>query len=48
MISFKISNEEYQNDLMELIRLFEARLDEDLSIDVEYANLGNAFKFIKR
>ena len=44
MISFKISNEEYQNDLMELIRLFEARLDEDLSIDVEYANLGNAFK----
>ena len=29
---------------MELIRLFEARMDEDLTINVEYANLGNAFK----
>ena len=44
MINFSISNEEYKNDLMELIRLFEARLEEDLSIDVEYSNLGNAFK----
>ena len=44
MIDFKISNDEYTNDLLELIRLFAARLDEDLSVSVEYANLGDAFK----
>ena len=44
MINFKISNDEYTNDLLELIRLFEARVDEDLSISVDYQNLKDAFK----
>ena len=44
MIKFTISNDEYTNDLLELIRLFEARLDDDLAIDVVYANVGKAFK----
>ncbi len=44
MIHFNISNDEYTNDLLELIRLFESRLEEDLTINVSYANLGDAFK----
>ncbi len=44
MINFKISNDEYTNDLLELIRLFEARLEDDLSIEVNYVNTGKAFK----
>jgi len=44
MINFSISNDEYKNDLMELIRLFETRVEGNLSIDVDYSNLKNAFK----
>lgn len=36
MINLTISNEEYLNDLMELVRPFEARWKQDLSIDVDY------------
>ena len=36
MISFKISNREYENDLLELIRLFDPRYKYDLKLDVEY------------
>lgn len=38
MIDFTISNEEYLNDLMELIRLFEGRMSEDIRLGVDYAN----------
>ena len=44
MIDFSISNEEYLNDLMELIRPFESRSDEDVSIAVEYENIDGLFK----
>lgn len=36
MIDFHISNEEYLNDLMELVRPFESRTDVDLKLDVDY------------
>ena len=36
MISFKISNKEYENDLLELIRLFDPRYKYDLKLAVEY------------
>lgn len=36
MISFKISNREYENDLLELIRLFDPRYKYDLKLAVEY------------
>jgi len=36
MINFKISNEEYLNDLMELIRPFEGRYFFDININVDY------------
>lgn len=36
MINFTITNEEYLNDLMELIRPFESRYFEDLNINVDY------------
>ncbi len=44
MISFEITNEEHLNDLMELIRPFEAHLSEPLSVKVDYQNDGEAFK----
>ena len=44
MIDFSISNEEYLNDIMELIRPFESRSDEDVSIAVEYENIDGVFK----
>lgn len=44
MIDFKINNEEYLNDLMELIRLFDSRTNEELDINVSYENLGESFK----
>lgn len=37
MISFSCTNENYANDLMELVRAFEQRTDENLSLDVEYS-----------
>jgi len=37
MIKFSISNEEYLNDLQELIRLFESVYFDDISLDVEYS-----------
>ena len=36
MISFKISNKEYENDLLELIRLFDPRYKYDLKLAVEF------------
>lgn len=38
MINFTISNEEYLNDLMELIRPFEGRYSDDLSIHTDYVS----------
>ncbi len=38
MIKFSINNPEYENDLLELIRLFDSRLEEDFSICVDYSN----------
>lgn len=43
MIDFKIANEEYLNDLMELIRLFENVTHDDVSLSVEYFKSGNTF-----
>lgn len=36
MISFRISDSEYENDLLELVRLFDPRYKYDLRLDVEY------------
>ena len=44
MIDFSISNDEYQNDLAELIRPFESRTDENISLAVEYQNQEGVFK----
>ena len=44
MIDFSISNDEYHNDLMELVRPFESRSDENLSLAVEYENTDGVFK----
>ena len=44
MIDFSISNDEYLNDLMELVRPFESRSDENLSLAVEYENTDGVFK----
>ncbi|HBW05516.1 MAG TPA: hypothetical protein DEF02_02855, partial [Clostridiales bacterium] len=44
MIDFSISNDEYQNDLAELIRPFESRTDENISLAVEYRNQEGVFK----
>lgn len=37
MISFSCANENYRNDLMELVRAFEQRTDEELSLAADYA-----------
>lgn len=37
MISFSCINENYRNDLMELVRAFEQRTDEELSLAADYA-----------
>lgn len=44
MIDFSISNDEYQNDLAELVRPFESRTDENISLSVEYKNQDGVFK----
>ena len=37
MISFSCTNENYRNDLMELVRAFEQRTDEELALAADYA-----------
>lgn len=37
MINFSCTNENYRNDLMELVRAFEQRTDEELSLAADYA-----------
>lgn len=44
MINLTISNDEYLNDLMELVRPFETRTSDDLSIDVEYSDEKGGMK----
>lgn len=44
MIDFHIANEEYLNDLMELVRPFESRTDVDLTLDVDYTRQKNAIR----
>ncbi len=44
MINLTISNEEYLNDLMELVRPFEARWKQDLSLDVDYKDDNGGMK----
>lgn len=44
MIDFSLSNDEYQNDLAELIRPFESRTDENISLAAEYRNQDGVFK----
>lgn len=44
MIDFHISNEEYLNDLMELVRPFESRTDVDLKLDVDYVRQKDAIR----
>ncbi len=44
MINLTISNEEYLNDLMELVRPFEARWKQNLSIDVDYKDDNGGMK----
>lgn len=48
MIKFTCSDEEYAGDLMELIRLFDSRLDEELALDVSYSRFDGAFKVCVR
>lgn len=43
MIELSITNEEYLNDLNELIRPFCQRTDEDVFLSVSYKNLGDEF-----
>lgn len=44
MINLTISNDEYLNDLMELVRPFETRTSDDLSIDIEYSDEKGGMK----
>lgn len=44
MIDFHIANEEYLNDLMELVRPFESRTDVDLRLDVDYSRQKDAIR----
>ena len=44
MINLTISNDEYLNDIMELVRPFETRTSDDLSIDVEYSDENGGMK----
>lgn len=44
MIDFHISNEEYLNDLMELVRPFESITDVDLKLDVDYVRQKDAIR----
>ncbi len=44
MIKFSCSDDKYTNDLMELIRAFEQRVNDDFSLFVEYENLNGLFK----
>lgn len=46
MIKFSISKAEYENDIAELIRLFDSRVGEDFSLDVDYSADGDAFKIV--
>ena len=43
MISFSISKQEYENDLLELVRLFEGATDEELALSVDYEVRDNSF-----
>ncbi|MCI8733192.1 MAG: coproporphyrinogen dehydrogenase HemZ [Clostridia bacterium] len=43
MIDFKVSKQEHQNDLAELVRLFEGATDECLALEVDYENTDKAF-----
>ncbi len=44
MIHFSISRSEYENDLMELIRLFDSRTNEDLTLHADYSRCGDILK----
>ena len=44
MIDFHIANEEYLNDLMELVRPFESRTDVDLTLNVDYTRQKNVIR----
>lgn len=48
MISFSCTNENYRNDLMELIRAFEQRTDESFSLDVTFEVCGEVFRVAVR
>lgn len=44
MIDFSTTNEHYLNDLMELVRAFEQRTNENFSLSVDYAVKGECFE----
>ena len=44
MINFSCTNENYRNDLMELVRAFEQRTDEDVSLFTEYVSKEGEFE----
>lgn len=44
MINFHINNEEYLNDLMELVRPFESEMREDMSISVVYERVEDTIR----
>ena len=48
MIHFTCSNEEYAGDLMELIRLFDSRVEGELALDVSYSRSARAFSVTVR
>lgn len=43
MIKFEICNEEYANDLMELVRPFQSRTNSDICLRVDYSRKSNCF-----
>lgn len=46
MIDFTVSDDRYKNDLMELIRAFEQRSDEDFSLAVDYVNEDGEMRIV--
>ncbi|MDE6302201.1 MAG: coproporphyrinogen dehydrogenase HemZ [Clostridia bacterium] len=44
MIDFTLTNAEYQNDIMELVRLFDGAVSENFALTADYCTKGDTFK----
>ena len=47
MINFSCNDAAYLNDLMELVRAFEQRTDEDVALSLSYSRLPGEFRAVK-